>query len=233
MELTQSNVYAAKGLDAEALGRMSTLGDLLLSAGFNVTSIREPEAIERFHFLDCLALLELAPVRQARRIADLGSGAGLPALVLALALPDSQVIAIESQRKKCGFIREAAVAMELTNVEVRCSRAEDYGRGEGRGSHDAVVSRALATLPVIAEYSLPLLVSGGTMLAMKGEISNQERIQAQRALDILGAGELEATRLEPFAGAENRWVYIAAKVRPTPASFPRRPGTPTQRPLGR
>ena len=232
MELTYTLTYAERGLAPEKIDRLSTLGDLLLNAGFNVTSIREPGDIERFHFLDCLALLDLAAVRMSRRLADLGSGAGLPALVLALALPDLRVTAVESQQKKCTFIEQVASAMELANVEVRCHRAEEYGQRAGRGAHDVVVSRALAALPVVAEYSLPLLESGGTMVAMKGEISNQERIQAQKALDILGGGRLESVKLEPFAGAENRWIYLARKERRTPAEFPRRPGTPTRRPLG-
>jgi 16S rRNA (guanine527-N7)-methyltransferase len=156
----------------------------------------------------------------------------LPALVLALALPAVKVVAVESQQKKCGFIKGAAAAMGLTNVEVRCARAEEYGRAQGRAVHDVVVSRALAALPVVAEYSLPLLVQGGVMVAMKGAISNEERIHAQKAIDILGGDRLESSKLEPFEGAENRWVHISRKIRPTPASFPRRPGIATRHPLG-
>jgi 16S rRNA (guanine527-N7)-methyltransferase len=232
VELIHRLTYAERGLAPEQIDTLGKLGDLLLNAAFNVTSIREPGDIERFHFLDCLALLDLAAIRTARRLADLGSGAGLPALVLALALPGLQVTAVESQQKKCTFIEQAATSMALANIEVRCHRAEEYGQRAGRGAHDVVVSRALAALPVVAEYSLPLLDPGGTMVAMKGEISNQERIQAQKALDILGGGRLESVKLEPFAGAENRWIYLTRKERPTPAAFPRRPGRPTRRPLG-
>lgn len=234
MELRQTKVYAERGLDSEAIRRLGILGDLLVGAGFNVTSITEPQAIENFHYLDSLALLDLSVVRSARRLADLGSGAGLPGLVLALALSSSATVtAVESQRKKCDFIEQAAKAMSLGNVEVRCARAEDYGRGEGRQAHDVVVSRALATLPVVAEYSFPLLQPNGTMVAMKGAISDEERIQAEKALDILGGSGLEAIRLEPFAGAANRWVYLSRKVRVTPASFPRRAGVAVKRPLGK
>jgi 16S rRNA (guanine527-N7)-methyltransferase len=232
VELTHSPAYAERGLGPEQIGKLSVLGDLLVNASFNVTSIRQPEDIERFHFLDCLALIELAAIGSARRLADLGSGAGLPALVLAVALPDQQVTAVESQWKKCTFIEQAASAMHLKNLRVRCSRAEEYGRDVGRGAHDVVVSRALAALSVVAEYSLPLLERGGVMVAMKGEICNQERIQAQKALDILGGGRLESVRLEPFPEAENRWIYSARKERPTPAVFPRRPGVASRRPLG-
>ncbi len=232
MRLTESQAYARRGLGADALVRLSTLGDLLLDAPFNVTSVSDPQEIERVHFLDCLALLDLESVRTVRRVADIGSGAGLPALVLALALPSARVTAVESQRKKCGFIEQAVVAMGLENVEIRCERVEEYGRNAGRGIHDAVVSRALAELAVVAEYSLPLLEPRGRMVAMKGLISNEERIQGERALGILGGSGLESIRLQPFPGAENRWVYLAEKKGATPPSYPRRPGVATRRPLG-
>ena len=232
MQLGYSQAYRERGLDGDKLERLSVLGDMLRNAGLNVTGIREPEAIERFHFLDCLSLQEIPEVRSAKRIADLGSGAGLPALVLALTLPGAMVTAVESLRKKCVFIEKAAFAMELENLEVRGARAEEYGLGSGRAAHDLAVSRALAALPVVIEYSLPLLREGGSVVAMKGAISNDERIHAQKALDILGGGELRSTKLVPFPGAENRWVYIAKKVGPTPAQYPRRPGLAARRPLG-
>jgi 16S rRNA (guanine527-N7)-methyltransferase len=211
---------------------LGLLGDLLLKAPFNVTSIRDPGTVERVHFLDCLALLDLETVRTSRRVVDIGSGAGFPALVIALALPSTTITAVESQRKKCGFIEGAARAMSLDNVEIRCQRVEEYGRTARRETHDLAVSRALARLAVVAEYSFPLLELGGTMIAMKGLISDEERIQAEQALGILGGSGLQPMRLEPFAGAENRWLYLAQKQRATPASYPRRPGVAVRRPLG-
>jgi 16S rRNA (guanine527-N7)-methyltransferase len=177
-------------------------------------------------------VLDIDAVVSARDLVDIGSGAGLPALVLALALPEAEVTAVEALRKKCAHIETAAGTLGLENVRVRCQRAEEYGRSPARGAHEVVVSRALAALPVVAEYSLPLLRLGGTMVAMKGSISDQERTQGQRALGILGADRLDAIRLHPFAGAENRWAYVARKVRDTPNEFPRRPGIPAKRPLG-
>jgi 16S rRNA (guanine527-N7)-methyltransferase len=197
-----------------------------------VTGVTVAEEIERIHFLDSLSLLDIVAVSTARHLADVGSGAGLPALVLALALPRTRVTAIESQHQKCAYIERAAEVLNLANITVRCLRAEEYGRSAGREAHDVVVSRALAALPVVAEYSLPLLRAGGTMVAMKGLISDQERTQALRALGILGADRLEAVRLDPFAGAQNRWVYMAQKIRATPDRFPRRSGIPAKRPLG-
>lgn len=197
-----------------------------------MTGLTDPHEIERTHFLDSLSLLDLGYVSSASSLVDVGSGAGLPALVLALALPNVKIVAVESQRKKCAYIGRAAEALCLRNVEVYCVRAEEYGRTAGRGAHDVVVSRALAALPVVAEYSLPLLAIGGTMVAMKGAISDQERTQTEKALGILGSDLLEAVRLQPFSGAQNRWVYLARKIRVTPIDYPRRPGIPAKRPLG-
>lgn len=232
MELTETEAYTDRGLDQRAQQQLALLGDLILGAGFNVTGVKDPRQLERVHFLDSLSLLDLECISAARQLADLGSGAGLPALVLALVLPRMQVVAVESHRKKCAHIEWAAEVLSLANVEVRCARAEDYGRKEGREAHEVVVSRAVAALPVVAELSVPLLANGGTMVAMKGAISDQERIQAELALGILGCGPLDVVRLRPFPSAENRLAYLAHKIRPTPDRYPRRPGIPGKRPLG-
>lgn len=231
MRLLETERYASLGLDGAAQAQLGMLGDILLSAGLNVTAIKEPVEIERLHFLDSLSLLSLPCVAGAQRIVDVGSGAGFPALVLAIAL-DAEVVALESHRKKCDFIAMAAGRLSLGNVMVRCARAEEYGQGEGRQAHDVAISRALAALPVVAEYSVPLLSAGGSMVAMKGSISTEEWTQGESALGILGADALESIRLEPFSGAENRWAYVARKTRPTPADLPRRVGVPAKRPLG-
>lgn len=232
MELTERETYTSRGLDDAAQQRLASLGDLILGAGFNVTAIREPREIERGHFLDSLSLLELDCVVSARRIVDVGTGAGFPALVLALAVSGARIVALDSSRKKCDHVARAVALLGLENVEVWCGRVEDYGRGHGRADHDLVVSRALASLPVVAEYSAPLLRVGGTMVSMKGAVSDQERIHADKALGILGCGPLEAERLHPFAGAENRWAYVSHKLRRTPEDYPRRPGSAVKRPLG-
>lgn len=231
MKLIETQRYSALGLDDSAQQKLALLGDLILGAQFNVTSITDPHEIERMHFLDSLSILELDCIKQARSIVDVGSGAGLPALILAIVL-DAHVVALESQRKKCGFIESAAAKLHLPNLEVCCARAEDFGRGAGRERYEVAVSRALASLPVVAEYSLPLVGQGGWMVAMKGAISDQELTRAQSAVGILGGDTVEASRLMPFEGAENRWVYMAMKTRATPSQYPRKAGFPAKTPLG-
>ena len=232
MILTETSAYSAYGLDAESQRRLGLLGDLILEAGFNVSGIKDPVEIERLHFLDSLSLLRLEVVSAAALIADVGSGGGLPALVLGLAVPGARVTAIESQRKKCEYIKRVAAVLALDNVSACCARAEDHARSEGRGLYDVVVSRALAALPVVVEYSLPLLRMGGAMVAMKGHISEHEYTQASHALGILGGDELELVRLDPFPGSQDRVAYVGKKIGPTPSAYPRRAGMPLKRPLG-
>jgi 16S rRNA (guanine527-N7)-methyltransferase len=224
--------YEALGLSGTAVERLSRFGDLLISCPFNVTSLSEPWAIEQQHFLDALSLLGIAAVREARDLVDVGSGGGLPALVLAIALPETLVVALESVNKKCDFIRRAAATLGLENAEVECARAEDYGRGRGRERFDVAVARAVAGLPVLAELCLPLVRVGGTLVAMKGAISNQECMEGEKAIAILGGEEASVVPVEPFSGAENRCLVVARKRTRTPGSFPRRAGVPERKPLG-
>lgn len=231
MRLTEADKYRSYGLGDVQQGKLSELGDILLSADFNVTRITDPLDIERFHFLDSLSLLSLPCFEDARRIVDIGSGAGMPALVLAVVL-DAEVVALESQRKKCDFIERAAASLSLTNLTVCCGRAEDYGRGAGRETFQIAVSRALAALPTVAEYSIPLLCIGGCMVAMKGAVSNEELMRGEKALGILGGDRLQASKLQPFEDATNRWAYTSIKRRVTPGKYPRHVGVPSKRPLG-
>ncbi|GAB4253766.1 MAG: 16S rRNA (guanine(527)-N(7))-methyltransferase RsmG [Thermoleophilia bacterium] len=233
MDLAYREEYQRLGLSPEAFPRLELFGDLLLSSPANVTGLRDPADIETRHFLDSLSLLALPEVEGASRIVDVGSGGGLPGLILALALPSSSVTAVESVQKKCRFISSAAEALELANVRVICTRAEEFGRGEGRERFDLAVARALAPLPVVGELTVPLVRVGGVLVAMKGAMSNQESMDGAAALVILGAEPPEIRPVAPFAGIENRAFVVARKSLPTPQRYPRRDGMPAKRPLGR
>lgn len=232
MNLQETAAYAAYGLTAEMLDKLGRYGDLLLSSSVNVTAVRDPLGIERLHFLDSLSLLTMPEVGGAEQVVDIGSGGGLPAVVLALVSAYMQVVAVESVRKKCLFIEEVRLALGLQNLRVECARAEDMGRSEARGSFDVAVTRAVASLAVVAELCLPLVHMGGLVVAMKGPMSDQERIQGKNAIAILGGKEVSAEHVRPFPGAENRWLYGVRKISSTPSEYPRRPGVPAKRPLG-
>jgi 16S rRNA (guanine527-N7)-methyltransferase len=232
VELDHAADYAGYGLDSTGQERLAALGDVILEAGLNITGVRESGEIEKIHFLDSLSLLKLSAIREAGQLADVGSGGGLPGLVLALSLPGAVVTCVESVAKKCAYIEHAAAALGLANVRVCCERAEDHARSGGRDAYDVVVSRAVGPLAVVAEYSLPLVRVGGTMVAMKGLISDQERTHGLVALGILGANGMEMIRLDPFSGSRERMACVAMKLHATPSAYPRRAGIPLKRPLG-
>lgn len=193
------------------------------------TTVREPLAAVDVHLADSLAGLDLAVVREATTIADLGAGAGFPGLPLAVALPRADVRLVESIARKCAFISEMASAAGITNAVAVARRAEEWP--EGIGIHDLVTARALAPLGVLAEYAAPLLREGGALVAWKGRRDDAEEADAARAASVLGL-ELEEIRpVSPYEGADHRHLHVLRKVAPTPERFPRRPGMARKRPL--
>ena len=133
------------------------------------------------HIADSLSGIELADLAGAGRIADLGSGAGLPGLVIAAALPDARVDLIEATGRKCEFIEGTIAAMGIANAEVVCRRAESWAGAEGREAYDAVTARAVGSLATVAELASPLLVDGGVVAAWKGRRDPGEEATLERA----------------------------------------------------
>lgn len=195
------------------------------------TAVRDPTEAVDVHVADSFSGLVLEPVRSARIIADLGAGAGFPGLALAAALPDAEVVLVESVGRKCVFLERAVAAGLLTNVAVVCRRAEEWR--EGLGSRDLVTARALAPLAVIAEYAAPLLRIGGSLVAWKGVRDRDEEADGAAAAEVLGLELVEVRRVEPFPGVVERHLHLYSKVSETPARFPRRAGMARKRPLAR
>lgn len=194
------------------------------------TTVRDPAAAVDRHVADSLVALELAEVRRARRIADIGSGAGWPGLALAAALPDASVALVESAVRHCRYLERAVAVGGLTNAFVVHARAEEWP--EGIGAHDVVTARALAALPVLCEYAAPLLVEGGVLVAWKGLVADEEAGAGARAAAELGMEAGEALTVSPYPAAERRTLHVFRKIAPTPARFPRRAGMAVKRPLG-
>jgi 16S rRNA (guanine527-N7)-methyltransferase len=174
---------------------------------------------------------------KARRIADVGAGAGFPGLPLAIALPRARVQLIESAHRKCEVIERLAAAAGADNAAPVHARVEEWAAepppGGGRESCDAVTARALAELAVLAEYAAPLLKEAGVLVAWKGGRDPDEEQRGREAAAELGLELEDVRRIRPFEGAENRHLYVLRKTSATPARFPRRPGMATKRPLGR
>lgn len=178
---------------------------------------------------DSLALLGFLPPGPLRLI-DVGSGGGLPGLPLKIARPELRLTLLEANRRKAAFLLQAAARLGLAGVEVVAERAEAAGRDPRyREAFDVATARALAPLPVLVELCLPLVAVGGRLLAMKTE-GGAEVAAAAGAIRRLG-GELEEVGVAASEARSLGRVVVVAKIAPTPAEFPRRPGLPARRPL--
>jgi 16S rRNA (guanine527-N7)-methyltransferase len=204
---------------------------MLVSDEHAPTAIRDPRQAARMHVADSLAALELAPVRAAERIADIGSGAGFPGAPLAVALPSAEVNLLESQRRRCEFLQRVCAAAEIQNAKVIWARAEEWREGASR--HDLVVARALAAQPVVLEYAAPLLRLGGSLVDWRGRRSPADEAAALSAAETLGLERVEIRRVVPFQDARDHHLHLFVKVAETPERFPRRAGLARKRPLGR
>jgi 16S rRNA (guanine527-N7)-methyltransferase len=190
------------------------------------TTVRDPaEAVGR-HVADSLTALDLPYVADARRIVDLGSGAGWPGLALAAALPDAHVWLVDSAIRHCRYLERAVELSGLNNATVIHSRIEEW-----HGQHDVVTARALAALPVLVEYAAPLLEPGGHFVAWKGAASPEETSAGAVAAGIVGLEPVEVIPVLPYEGARDHSLHVFRKTGDTPERFPRRAGMATKRPL--
>lgn len=198
----------------------------------NLTTITERRDIEVRHLLDSLSLVKYVDFPQNATIVDVGTGAGFPGFPLYFVRPDLHMTFIESVGKKTAFIEHIAEKLELENITVLTARAEDAGQNPAyREAFDMVTARALAYLPTLAEYLLPLCKVGGKCVAMKGESTERESEEAGNALEILG-GKVSAVHEVWLPEVEiNHYLVVIDKISPTPDKYPRRAGMPSKRPL--
>jgi 16S rRNA (guanine527-N7)-methyltransferase len=198
----------------------------------NLTAITEPEAVQVRHFLDSLTIAQAVPLASGCRIIDVGSGAGFPGLPLGIVFPHMNVALLEATGKKVAFLNHIIATLGLKNVHTVQARAEEAGQmPEHRAAYDVVVARAVARLPALAEYLLPLTKVGGHAIAMKGKTAEEEANDAERAIAILG-GRLQTIHNIQLPGVEEtHYLVVIEKIAPTPAAYPRKPGTPTNKPL--
>jgi 16S rRNA (guanine527-N7)-methyltransferase len=226
-----SALAARYGLDGEAVRRLRTFGSLLAHDEHAPTTVRAPLRVRDDHLADALVGLELPQIRAAATIADLGAGAGVPGIPLAIALPATRVTLLEGNNRKSEFIAHAIEQLGLENTGAIHARAETWT--DGIGGCDVVTARALAPLDVVAEYAAPLLTVGGVLVAWRGRRDPEAEADAARAARVLGLEVHEPVRVSPYDGAEHRFLHVLAKVMETPRRFPRRDGVARKRPLGR
>lgn len=217
------------GLDERQGRRLTAILDRLASDETAPTSAKAQEEALDVHLADSLSGLELAEVREAPKIVDVGAGAGFPGLPLAVALPASQMTLVDSQARKCAFMEGVVEGADVANASVVCARVEEWP--EGIGAYDAVLARALAPPAVVLEYAAPLLKLGGALIDWRGRRHEVEEEAALAAAAELGLERLAIHRAVPFPDAHSRHLHVYRKARETPDRFPRRAGMARKRPL--
>jgi 16S rRNA (guanine527-N7)-methyltransferase len=222
----------AVSLDPRQRAALEKVLKLLEEERASVSSVTEPERAWRVHVEDSLTGLEVPELAEAGRIADIGSGAGFPGLVLAVALPDSHVDLIESVGRKCEFIQRAVDAAGIANATVLNARSEEIAGGDCRESYDAVTARAVGRLSTLAELASPLLRENGVLVAWKGKRDADEEAQLAHAADRLAMHPERILDVGTRAGSKHRHLHVMRKLGSTPADLPRRLGMAKKRPRG-
>ena len=197
----------------------------------NLTTVPVSEYVER-HFLDSLSLASLSRWNGEARVADIGSGAGFPAIPLKIAFPKLHLTIIESLQKRCNFLNEVATQLELTDVTILPERGEVAAHApQLRESFDLVTARAVARLSVLSEYCLPLVKQGGYFIAMKGSKFVEEIAEGRTAVGILGGEIISAEEVKLPGLDDGRAIIRIRKIKKTPVKYPRKAGVPEKQPL--
>ena len=202
------------------------------NATHNLTAIREPEQVRVKHFLDSLSACLVMRGSAVDRVIDVGTGAGFPGLPLKILYPQMHLTLVESVGKKAAFCEHLVSKLGLSGVDVIQMRAEDLGRlATHREQYDWALARAVAIMPVLLEFLLPLVKVGGSVLAMKGESGPAEAQAAEKATQLLGGHLRQLVALTLPGVAEERYLVVVDKIAATPEKYPRRVGIPAKRPL--
>lgn len=208
--------------DEKALERLSLYADLLRewNEKMNLTAITDPEGIVVKHFLDCALLLKYVDLKEGARVADVGTGAGFPGMVLKILRPDIDLVLIDGLNKRLVFLNEVLTQLGLSAQTVHMRGEEAGAKAEFRESFDLVTARAVARLNLLYEYCLPLCKVGGVFCSMKGPSATEEIKESAKASGILGGKKAEVF-FETLTGEEQRAFVITKKISQTPTKYPR------------
>ncbi len=202
------------------------------NARFNLTAIRDEAGIRTKHFLDSLSCLLVLRENPPARLIDIGSGAGFPGIPLKIVMPQLQLTLVESVGKKADFLRHVVKTLSMDKVEVLQGRAEELGQNpQYREKYDWAVARAVANMPTLVEYLLPLVKVGGASLMMKGENGPAEAHAAEKATRMMGGHLRQLVRVTLPGVADERYLIVVDKVAATPPKYPRRVGVPAKDPV--
>lgn len=232
--LRRSALESGIMLTEQQYGRLQRYMEMLQQWNkvMNLTAISDDTGIIIKHFLDSLLYAKQAGAERAGLIMDLGTGAGLPGIPLKIWQAERKVILVDSSQKRLRFLQEVVASLQLQNIELVHARAEDLGQSPGyREKMALVLSRAVAPLPVLAEYCLPFVALQGYFSAAKGPDALQELTMAEPAITALGGKVTGVQRYELPQQLGTRYVINIAKQTATPAKYPRKAGLPAKKPL--
>lgn len=228
-EATLAELGVRYGLGEAQLGGLAAILDVLAAGREAPSSVTEPAQAVNVHLADSLAALELDVVTAASRAVDIGAGAGFPGLPLAVALPACEVALLESQARKCAYIKRVTVLAGIANARAVHARAEQWPQGVG--VHDLALARALAPQPVVLEYAAPLLRLGGSLVDWRGRRDPAEEDAAVWAAGELGLERVAVLQVQPYEGVRDHHLHVYVKTGATPGRFPRRAGVARKKPL--
>ncbi len=198
----------------------------------NLTAIVEDEQIFKKHFIDCIKIFKFSPLKEAKSIIDVGTGAGFPGIPIKIMKQEVELILLDSLNKRINFLNEVINKIDLKNVKTIHGRAEDFSKKlEYRENVDVAVSRAVANLAVLSELCIPYVKIGGYFVAMKGPSVEDEIKDGKNAISILGGKIEDIIKINIENSDLNHNLVIIKKVKETPKMYPRKAGTANKKPL--
>lgn len=237
--MTFAEILAARGAEAqlsfteEQLAQFTRYYELLVETNkvMNLTAITEPEEVAVKHMVDSLLAFEAEMA--GKTLVDVGTGAGFPGVPLKIYCPSLKVTLVDSLGKRLRFLEQVISELDLKGIRCEHLRAEDAGRNKKhREQYDYVTARAVARLSVLSEYCLPLAKKGGQFIALKGSRYAEEIDEGEAAVKILGGKIISAEPVKLPGLDDGRAIIKIAKIKATPAQYPRKAGTPEKQPLG-
>ncbi|HHV71060.1 MAG TPA: 16S rRNA (guanine(527)-N(7))-methyltransferase RsmG [Clostridia bacterium] len=198
----------------------------------NLTALVGEEEVAEKHFLDSLTCALVKNFNSSGDLVDIGTGAGFPGLPLKIAYPQLNLVLVDSLQKRTVFLKEIVEKLGLENVKIYWKRAEEFGKEKKhRESYEQCTVRAVAQLPVLLEYCLPILKVGGILIAQKGNECSEEIFKSEKALTLLGGEIVDVQEVKLPRSGLLRKLIVVKKIHPSPEDYPRRPGIPNKRPL--